>query len=165
LFGNWAGKIGGSGDLSPLLAASLSRPQGDTPETVRLEVFALFGLEEAQTEADERAEGDALAMNQLALSLVCGPRSRRRDPETSRLAAEIYAPHAGTDAAIVLAVVKEFPGLTYRAIHARCNGAIPEAVGVMRRLADLELAGLVRKGPATIGPNGRMAASWFAVED
>jgi hypothetical protein len=64
----------------------------------------------------------------------------------------------------VLEAVRRKPGLTYREIHALWAIEIKEPVAVMRRLHDLELAGLVKKGPATIGPNGRMAASWFAVE-
>lgn len=102
-------------------------------------------------------------MTQLDLSLP-EPRpeqmARTRDPETSYLAAReaVRSGKVRGESLQILAVVLREPGLTYREIHQRLDGAIVEPAEVMRRLSHNlaprdrvtgeELSsGLVKRGP------------------
>lgn len=85
-------------------------------------------------------------------TLFAQPRARATDPQTSHDAAARHAPQAGTNAAVILRVVRQCPGQTAVEIHS-CylpseHIATINRHEVSRRLAGLERDGLVRKGDA-----------------
>lgn len=90
------------------------------------------------------------------------PRARNSDPETSHAAAERHE-RTGIAATRRLMIEKEVtlrPNQTYREI-ARAVGLDP--VETMRRLNDLEVRGLVAKGPVrecTVSPIKSRCATW-----
>lgn len=77
------------------------------------------------------------------------PAARLTDPLPSHLAeAKVTARgDRSRDMGLVAGVVAREPGLTYREIHSRLELQIAEASTIAKRLADLEKAGAVEKGP------------------
>lgn len=92
------------------------------------------------------------------------PRARRRDPETSHLAAERMRESGalGKQAAAVLEAVKNWPGCTAVEIAQRAQ---IDRHAVSRRLPDLAKAHLVRRGPPKLcSVNGRPQSTWRPVQ-
>jgi hypothetical protein len=85
--------------------------------------------------------------------------SRRRDPETSRIAAEQLRASGRADAhrELIAAAIRRRPGMTYREI-ADVTGLEPVAVG--RRLGEIERDGrAVAGGERTV--HGRTMRTWM----
>lgn len=80
-----------------------------------------------------------------------GPACRADGPETSAAAAARHSSSGKRQAnlALVLAVVKSHPGLTFREIHAHLP-MIREPIEVSRRLTDLKIARRVVPGPSRL---------------
>lgn len=92
-------------------------------------------------------------------------RYRALDPSTSRDAAR-RADAAGvpaTQAAWFLAAVRASPGRTASEL-AEASAGRYDRYAANRRLADLERAGLVRKGEPRRAPSGRPEVTWWPVE-
>jgi predicted transcriptional regulator len=84
-----------------------------------------------------------------------------RDPETSREAAQRIAPHASRLRAQVLAVIKEFPGLSVHQIAARLNMPVPT---VQPRISELRRASMIEPtGQRHRNESGASAHCWRAV--
>ena len=85
-------------------------------------------------------------MTQLDLAL---PRSRRRDPSSSRIAASTVAgEQQQSECRAILALLRaEGRALSYREIWVRLKPRIAEAVEVMRRLDNLRTDGYVQNEP------------------
>ena len=87
-------------------------------------------------------------------------RSRRDDPESSRLAGEQHASKAATHKALLLAAVREQPGKT--------SAELAVLVGLERhesgrRLSDLKNDGRVSQGALRrCSQNGTTAVTWWA---
>jgi hypothetical protein len=100
-------------------------------------------------------------MNQLSLF---SPIARKTDPVTSHIAAQEIT-HEGTrekQAAIVLDLVRRYPGNTSMELSQYCN---LDRYQIARRLADLEHAGEVEKGIMRVcSVSGRMAVTWRIVK-
>jgi DNA-binding MarR family transcriptional regulator len=94
-------------------------------------------------------------VKQLDLPIL--PRARRTDPVASHLAADT-AERTGTiskQAAIVLAAVVEFPGLTSKQLATVCE---LDRYQIARRLPEMEQCGLVRREEL---PGARRESIWF----
>lgn len=81
-------------------------------------------------------------MNQLALSF--SPRARRRDPETSRVAAEKARSFSARHAAKIWTCLKDFGALTPREVSERTG---LEYHAVQRRGLEMETAKLITRVP------------------
>lgn len=93
-------------------------------------------------------------------------RARRRDPDTSRTAAERITATGtlGRQARIVLAAVTRWPGRTSYELSENIIAVWHDKLdryAVARRLSDLERANLVKKGrPRPCRVNGMHALTW-----
>lgn len=96
------------------------------------------------------------------------PAARTTDPASSHeaIAAQTESGRRDGHAALVLEVVRQAPGLTYREIYRRLGGSIEEAVEVMRRLDDLRHDGQVKPGAQRrCSESGRPAQTWNPTGD
>ena len=105
----------------------------------------------------------------MQLSLDIEPRTlaRRRDPETSKAAAERVKEFAAGQHEIILKVLRDHCPCTAHEIATYCR---LEAHAVGKRLGELETAGRIRVVLSAAGnamtrltPSGRRARVWFKV--
>lgn len=101
-------------------------------------------------------------MNQLALFDQADRLARRRDPETSKRAAERSVEFRGKHASAIFCWLKDHPkGGTKDEIS---KGTGIDAIAVARRIAELrESAGVYDSGERRQTPTGRTACVWKVI--